>query len=159
MTDKEIREFAAIYHHKFVVLQFLNAMVQDLIKRGETHDNTKFTEDEFPDVVAAIDELKQFPYGSPEYEEVRKKWWHGFEKHYKKNRHHPEFFENGILDMDLVDIIELLVDWKAASMRTGNGGDFEKSIQIGAARYNIHPDLVKIFMNTARNYKMLDNRR
>lgn len=154
MTDKEIREFAAIYHHKFVVLQFLNAMIQDLIKRGETHDNTKFTEDEFSDVVAAIDELKQFPYGSPEYDEVRKKWWHGFEKHYKKNRHHPEHFADGIEEMTLTDLMEMLCDWKAATLRSTHPTNIGNAIRIGTEKYNIPPVLVKILENTAKEYKM-----
>jgi len=39
------------------------------------------------------------------------------EHHYKNNRHHPEHFNNGIDEMNLVDLIELLCDWKAASER------------------------------------------
>lgn len=154
MTDKEIKEFSSIYHHKFIVLRFLNTIIQDLIKRGEEHDNSKFTEDEFPELVAAIDELRQFPYGSPEYEKVRKKWWRGFEKHYKKNRHHPEHFECGIEGMTLVDLIELLVDWKAATLRSTHPTNITNSIKIGTEKYNIPPVLVKILENTAKEYKM-----
>jgi len=153
MTLEELKEFSAIYHHKFVVLQHLNSIIQELIKRAESHDNSKFSEDEFSSLVQGSEEIRKHPYGSPEYEEMRKKWSKLFEIHYKKNPHHPENHEDGIDGMTLVDLIEMLVDWKAASLRSGHK-DITTSIKIGTEKFNINPQLVKILENTARAYKM-----
>ena len=50
------------------------------------------------------------------------------EIHYAKNRHHPENHRNGIKDMTLVDLIEMLSDWKAATLRHADG-NILKSIE------------------------------
>ena len=39
-----------------------------------------------------------------------KRWQKFFDHHYDNNRHHPNHFRNGILDMTLTDICEYLVD-------------------------------------------------
>lgn len=154
MTFEQLKELAAIYHHKFLVSKFLTPIIQDLIKRSEDHDNSKFSEEEFLGLVEAMDDIRKYPYGTPEYNEMRQKHSKTYNVHYKKNRHHPEHYINGIEDMDLLDLIEMLVDWKSASMRTENGGTIAGSIKIGTEKYNISPQLVKILENTARNYKM-----
>jgi hypothetical protein len=152
--NKSTYALSEIYHHKFTVLKIINPIIQDLIKRSEEHDNSKLTEDEFPDIIASSEELKKFPYGSPEYDEVRKKWQSGFEKHSKKNRHHIDHFENGIEGMTLVDLIELLADWKSATLRSPHPTNIWNAIRIGAEKYNIPPALIKILENTAKEYKM-----
>lgn len=153
MTIQDAKEFSSIYHHKFIVLQFLNAIVQELIQRGQNHDQSKFEEDEFPYLVAVLEDMTKYPFGTPEHDAMRLKHQRVFAVHHSKNRHHPEHFANGIEDMDLMDIIEMLVDWKAASLREKDGS-IEKSIKLGAEKYNIHPQLVKILVNTAKSCKM-----
>lgn len=152
--ETEIKEFASIYHHKFVVLHFMNIIIQDLLIRAEQHDQSKFSEEEFPGLVAAIDDIRRFPFGTPEYEEMRAKHAAVFAEHYKKNRHHAEHFSDGIEGMTFMDLIEMLCDWKSASMREESQGTIEKSIQVGAEKYNISPQLVKILANTAKACKM-----
>jgi hypothetical protein len=54
----------------------------------------------------------------------------GLMHHDAHNRHHPEFFgEDGVDGMTLVDVIEMLADWKAASERHDDG-DLAKSLEI-----------------------------
>jgi hypothetical protein len=154
MTIDEAKEFCAIYHHKFLVLQQMVPIVQALIKRAEEHDNTKFSEDEFPYLVQAMEDIIKYPFGTPEYEEMRKKHAKPFAAHYKKNRHHPEYFQNGIEGMTLLDLIEALCDWKAASMRQGNGGTIQNSIKVATEKFGIGEQLVKILENTAKECKM-----
>lgn len=72
--------------------------------------------------------------------------------HYASNRHHPEHFSKGVDDMTLVDIVEMLCDWKAASLRQ-NDGNLLKSIEINAKRFGYDDQLKRIFINTA---KLLD---
>lgn len=69
--------------------------------------------------------------------------------HYASNRHHPEHFVNGINDMTLVDIIEMLCDWKASTLRH-NDGNLLKSIETNAERFNMDGQLKQILLNTAR---------
>lgn len=153
MTFKELEAFSIIYHHKFVVLQHINIIIQDLIKRAEEHDMSKFSESEFAGLIAAHEDIQAHPFGTPEHEEARKKHSTVFNSHYKENRHHPEHFENGVEGMTLVDLIEMLCDWKSSSMRTSEGS-IENSIKSAAEKYNIEPQLLKILENTAESCKM-----
>ena len=50
--------------------------------------------------------------------------------------------------MNLLDVVEMVCDWKAASERTKDG-DFAKSIEIGIDRFKIDPQLASILRNTA----------
>lgn len=54
--------------------------------------------------------------------------------------------------MTLVDIVEMLCDWKAASLRQ-NDGNLLKSIETNAQRFGYDDQLRRIFVNTA---KLLD---
>lgn len=67
--------------------------------------------------------------------------------HYALNRHHPEHFEDEIKGMNLIDIIEMICDWKAASERHAVG-DIHKSIVINQERFGFSDDLKAIFINT-----------
>ena len=49
--------------------------------------------------------------------------------------------------MNLVDIIEMFCDWKAATLRHGDG-DIMKSIEINAKRFNMSDELKQILINT-----------
>jgi len=68
--------------------------------------------------------------------------------HYAFNRHHPECHLNGMKDMNLLDIVEMLCDWKAATMRHADG-DLRKSIEINQGRFGYSDDLKRILHNTA----------
>jgi hypothetical protein len=70
--------------------------------------------------------------------------------HYRENSHHPEHYENGVDDMDLLDVIEMLCDWMAAVSRMKDG-DIEKSIEINADRFGISEQLKSILINTIRS--------
>jgi predicted RNA-binding Zn-ribbon protein involved in translation (DUF1610 family) len=52
--------------------------------------------------------------------------------------------------MNLADVVEMLCDWKAASLRHNNG-DLEKSIEINRKRFGISDDLFCILKNTVRD--------
>ncbi len=52
--------------------------------------------------------------------------------------------------MDLVDLLEMLADWKAASMRHEDGNILH-SIDINIERFGLSPQLVNILVNTIRN--------
>ena len=53
--------------------------------------------------------------------------------------------------MNLVDLLEMIIDWKAASMRHDDG-DVMRSIDINTKRFGMDPQLVKILQNTVRDF-------
>jgi hypothetical protein len=55
--------------------------------------------------------------------------------------------ELGINGMDLLDIVELFCDWKAATMRH-HDGSLAKSVEHNSSRFNLGPVLTNIFRNT-----------
>lgn len=129
------------------VRNLLNLAAIQLLKRGEAHDQSKLR---FPEVALFTEMtsiLATTTYGSPEYEEAKRKLAPALEHHYANNRHHPEHWKNGITDMNLLDLLEMFLDWKAASERH-NDGNIRKSIEHNGKRFNMSPDLIKIFENT-----------
>lgn len=72
--------------------------------------------------------------------------------HDKSKLESPEHYENGIKDMGLADIVEMICDWKAATMRHVDG-DIRKSIVLNQDRFNYSDDLKLIFLNTANMFE------
>jgi len=68
--------------------------------------------------------------------------------HQENNSHHQEAHEEGIDGMNLIDIVEMLCDWKAATLRTKNG-DIQKSLEIQKERFGISDQLYNILKNTS----------
>ena len=126
----------------------LNKVIHELIKRGEKHDDSKLSSPEL-EIFAQADTLSRVEYNSQEYKQNLEKIKPAISHHYSKNRHHPEHWPNGIEDMNLIDLVELLADWKAATKRNKNG-NILKSIEINAQKFNISPQLRKILENTVK---------
>lgn len=139
----------ATFRHIERVRNLLNLMAVDLIKRGEQHDQSKLESPEVELFTEFTPKLAASTYGSAEYEGFRKAMGPALDHHYAKNSHHPEHWPNGINDMNLLDLLEMFCDWKAAGERHNNG-NILKSIEVNANRFGISPQLVKIFQNTAK---------
>lgn len=59
-------------------------------------------------------------------------------------------------DMNLIDLLEMLCDWKSATLNHPEQmGNLKKSIEWATAKYKISPELAAILYNTARDYGML----
>ena len=129
------------------VRNVINEVIRELMERGENHDQEKMRHPELEQFVVA-DKLDSIPYDSPEYEQSKLKLKSALEHHYSRYRHHPEHFPDGINDMNLIDIIEVFCDWKAATYRNKNG-NLLKSIESNRTRFRMDDQLVKIFKNTA----------
>jgi Family of unknown function (DUF5662) len=69
--------------------------------------------------------------------------------HYAANAHHPEHWPSGISDMSLLDIVEMLADWKAASERTRQGS-IAASLAHNRERFGISDQLFSILANTVK---------
>lgn len=56
--------------------------------------------------------------------------------------------KNGLLGMNLIDVLEMIVDWKCSGMRHADGCLY-KSIEINQKRFGYSDELKQIFINTA----------
>lgn len=134
--------------HIEVVMQLLATMQHEIAKRMFSHDRSKLQSPEMEMFEQFTDRLAGLTYGSEEYKACLDEMMQSaLGHHYEHNRHHPEFFSNGIDGMNLIDVLEMLCDWKAATLRH-NDGNIYKSIEHNAQRFNLSPQLVQILLNT-----------
>jgi hypothetical protein len=140
-----------VYTHVDNVARFMNTLSSAMNKRAVEHDASKFSEEEMSYYATYTPNLKGLTYGSEEYKENLRKLGPALDHHYAKNPHHPEHYANGINDMDLVDIVEMLCDWKAATMRH-NDGNLLKSLETNQKRFNMDTQLYNILLNTVERY-------
>jgi hypothetical protein len=131
------------------VQELLYNMASLLIRQGINHDSSKLESPEKELFDTMTPKLKDCTYGSEEYKGFLKELKPALDHHYKENSHHPEHYENGVAGMTLLDLIEMFVDFKAASERHADG-NFQRSIEINAKRFNMDPQLVQIFENTRK---------
>jgi len=139
------------FRHIERVRDLLNDVIRELLTRGELHDQSKLVSPEAEAFAEVTDKLAACTYGSPEYEGYRKQISAALDHHYARSRHHPEHFPHGVNDMTLVDLIEMFIDWKASSERHANG-NILKSIEHNTDRFNLSPQLARIFQNTAEMF-------
>jgi len=138
------------FRHIERVRNLLNLCVKELLDRAEKHDQSKLSSPEVEAFTEYTPKLATSTYGSAEYDDFKKAIKPALDHHYANNRHHPEHFKNGIGDMTLFDLMEMMVDWKAASERH-NDGNIRKSIEINGKRFDMSPQLITIFENTAKD--------
>lgn len=119
-----------------------------LMARSQVHDQSKLGPYEKPLFDQYTPMLATLEYGTDEYRQSLKLLKPAIDHHNQHNPHHPEHYENGVAGMDLIDLVEMFFDWKAASERSKNG-DILRSIEIQQSRFNLDPQLVSIFRNTA----------
>lgn len=138
---------ATLEHIREVRLLLKRAAI-DLLDRAETHDRSKLSPAELPVFVEFTPRLKGATYGSEEYKGFLREMKPALDNHYAQNRHHPEHFEKGVNGMNLLDVLEMVLDWKAATLRHDNG-DLRKSIEINRKRFGLSDQMVEILLNTA----------
>jgi hypothetical protein len=105
-----------------------------LARRGITHDLSKYSSEEEPGFRKLLPQLKDSDYGSEKYKELLKLLTPVLAHHYECNRHHAEHHSNGFFDMNEIDKIEALCDWRAATRRFSNG-NLKDSIEKNRERY------------------------
>jgi hypothetical protein len=135
---------------------FINFICHILKLRGECHDLSKLENPEVELFDEFTPKLKNSTYGSEEYNQFLKDLKPALDHHYANNMHHPEAFPSGINDMNLIDLLEMVCDWKAATMRHSDG-NFEKSVLYNVKRFNIDPQLAQIIMNTGEAFDFFLN--
>jgi hypothetical protein len=139
-----------LVRHKRLVGLYMERAIGQLITRAVHHDFSKFEPEEFGPYAEALPRFKQVMYGSPEYQECIESIQPAIDHHFISNRHHPEHFPNGVNGMTLVDLLEMVCDWIAASRRgesQGVSGTLRMDLQ--KQRFGIGDQLYAILVHTA----------
>lgn len=135
--------------HKNRVKGYIDDVISELQHRAIVHDNSKLegvekqTLDTF---VPQLNNLSASDYNGAKYKDIMASMKMGNESHYKNNSHHPEHFVDGVNDMTLLDVIEMVYDWKAACDRKNI--DILTTIKSNFERFGISDQLSQIILNT-----------
>lgn len=148
LTEAERSANHATWRHIHRVQQLVLAAAKRLLDRALAHDQSKLVPPEVGPFAALTAKLAGCTYGSAEYQESRRQLGPALAHHYANNPHHPEHWKNGVDDMSLLDLLEMLLDWKASSERHTDG-NIRKSIEVNAERFGLSPQLRRILENTA----------
>ncbi len=147
MTDPTYDSRPETYKHIGVVRGLLGQVIKELIDRGDGHDASKLVDPELETFNEYTPKLKRSTFGSDEYKGFLIGMGEGLQHHYANNRHHPEHHINGVDDMTLVDLVEMICDWIAATQRHDDG-DIHRSIEINKERFRYDDQLCRILHNT-----------
>ena len=128
---------------------------ENLNCRKSIHDLSKLHAPEKPIFDEMTPKLKDSTYGSDEYKSFLAQMKPALDHHYANNSHHPEHYPNGIDGMSLLDLLEMLCDWKAAGERHANGS-MGRSLEVNRDRFKISPQLQSVLENTARELGWLN---
>lgn len=123
--------------------------------RSVQHDRSKIEPAERDTFDEYSPKLKDSTYGSDEYKGFLAAMKPALDHHYAANRHHPEHFADGVNGMTLVDLIEMLADWKAAGERHADGS-LRRSLEIQRDRFGLSDQLLRILTNTAEHFGWLE---
>jgi Family of unknown function (DUF5662) len=154
MTTTPYDSTAETLRHSLRVAELMGQPIKELIDRSVRHDLSKTCEPERATYDQFAPRLSATVYGSPEHAALVEAMGEGLRHHYAHNRHHPEYFPRGVNDMTLVDLIEMLADWRAATER-GEHDDLTRTLEINCERFGITPQLMDILANTARHHGWL----
>ncbi len=147
MNDYEFVQ--GITGHTRTVAFYISQVINKLLARMGTHDRSKLEEPEYSAFKTISPRLKTSTFGSEEYKQALREIKPAIDHHYLINRHHPEHFENGIKDMNLVDLLEMICDWTAASLRNP-GGDVLQSIEQKQKSLGFSDDMKSLLINTVK---------
>lgn len=136
------------FKHSQRVGELMVQLVKELLDRSTCHDRSKTEQPELAIFDEFTPKLKGTTYGSDEYKGYLAAMGEGLEHHYANNRHHPEHHLHGVAGMTLVDLIEMLADWKAATERHDDGS-LATSLRIQKERFQLSDQLHAILWNTA----------
>lgn len=136
--------------HIGIVRRYLLQVIEDIEERIYAHDRSKLLKPEKAVFDEYTPKLNGCTYGSEEYKGFMKGMKVALDHHYSLSRHHPEHFiyyecngcfkrfyeepnrcdvcgysqfqiRSDITQMNLIDLIEMLMDWKAATLNHAVG--------------------------------------
>ena len=139
----------SIRKHQIEVKGVMTKITNQLQERAIYHDDSKLEAPEFSMFVKFLSEVKNYKYGTKEYNDFVANNEY-CKHHFFKNDHHPENFENGIRNMNLINITEMFADWVASSSRSGKVSKpeiIENIIKL-SDKFKLDNILTQILINT-----------
>lgn len=137
------------YEHIGVVRSLLTACIVELLNRANEHDASKLIDPERATFDEFTPKLRDTTFGSDEYKANLSGMGEALRHHYEQNRHHPQHHADGIHGMNLIDLVEMVCDWLAATQRHADG-DIQRSIELNQERFGYGDELARILRNTVR---------
>lgn len=135
--EDAIQALRTIIAHRDHVRVRMLPVLQELERRALNHDLSKLNKDEFDGFVRINRAAREKPYGSESYISGMRQEKPTIELHYSRNSHHPEHFQgDSATDMDFLDIIEMVCDWRAAWHTYGSQGSWRDNLNKQRDRYN-----------------------
>jgi hypothetical protein len=135
------------HEHIGQVRGLLLGVAAGLTERAHRHDASKLESPEVEVFDEFTPKLRDSTYGSDEYKSFLNGMGEGLKHHYEINDHHPEHFPNGIADMNLIQLTEMLCDWIAATRRHADG-DIRRSIDQNAERFGYGEEITRLLHAT-----------
>ena len=140
-----------LVHIKNIQMVFNLIIIPELIKRAKGHDVSKLESPEKETYDKYIPLLRSAKYGTDEYNKIRESMAkEGLSHHYSVNRHHPEHFKDLVNGMNLVDFVEMICDWFAASLRSDTS--FIEGLKPNQEKYDLPDMVMSIIKNTYEDY-------
>jgi hypothetical protein len=167
-----------VAEHIRLVQRWMGIVARNLNSRAVVHDQSKYSQEELG-LVLGKPSFDKFEYMSVEERAALAAAQESLKHHYEVNSHHPEHFVTyecgacfkeypkgtykcsecgydvweqspGVRGMSLLDLIEMMADWKAASETSGKNSSFAGSIEFGKERWHLSDEMVRILGNTGR---------
>ena len=139
-----------LYMAKYLISVNRDDDAIELMKRAANHDNSKFEKEELLSLTSIVNNKESLKNPNVTMSDEVKKV---IEKHWKKNRHHPEHFVSPS-NMGEIDIIEMVCDQYARTLQFKN--DYMEYIKIKQEnRFHFDQEIfekVLFYANILKNY-------
>ena len=146
-----LKTITNILNHKQNVKEKMLFLANEIIKRAETHDDSKLKEPELSWLIE-MDKEPEVEYGSPEYFEKQKRWIKFFEHHYANNSHHPKYYKDiGVYGMTIVDLAEMMCDI-VSYCKELHVFKADEIVEEQKKRFDIDDNIAQILINTLNYY-------
>ena len=138
MDTKELEDLRRMIKHSQGVGLLLMKVCKELMVRSITHDASKFLEEDLDRHIEAAQRKQELiekhgmTHDGDMDRNFREEYKEIADEHARRNRHHVEHHTHGFLDMDLMDVLEMLLDWCQSA--ADNGDDVEENNSIGITR-------------------------
>lgn len=113
--SEEVKTLVYTLLHQRQVQDYMMFIALELQRRALKHDLSKLSSTEWEGLVAINSIAREQGYASPDYQASLQSDM--VKAHWAANDHHPEHFEQGIAEMSLCAIIEMVCDWKAVAVQ------------------------------------------
>jgi hypothetical protein len=145
IEDQERKGFHLVAAHIREVQSEMANVTSAFVKRMARHDQSKYSTQESA-LIQQKAILDSLPYNTPEYHESLTQIKSAVQAHYEVNSHHPEHYPNGVTGMSLLDMLEMISDWRVAAEM--NGSELMESFDKCVGRFHISPDIRQVLLNT-----------